>query len=52
MQISKINKNQLDKIGKLSTEYELNILYLADSLGSLDPVNTINTVKHLNHRNP
>ncbi len=47
MQISKMNENQLNIIGKLATEYDIDILYLADSFGSLTPDNIVDIVIYL-----
>tara|TARA_B100000700_G_scaffold329329_1_gene450587 strand:- start:4943 stop:6559 length:1617 start_codon:yes stop_codon:yes gene_type:complete len=47
MQISEMNENQLNIIGKLATEFDIDILYLADSLGSLIPDDIFHIVRNL-----
>jgi|TARA_Y100000310_G_scaffold340266_1_gene435410 4-hydroxy 2-oxovalerate aldolase len=44
MQISEIRENQIKKICNLSTKLNIDVLYLADSLGSLKPKETCKMV--------
>jgi 4-hydroxy 2-oxovalerate aldolase len=44
MQISEIQENQIKKICNLSKKLNIDVLYLADSLGSLKPQNTYKIV--------
>ena len=47
MQISKISHNKFKKIGIIATDNDVDIIYLADSFGSLVPDDIVDIVRFL-----
>ena len=49
MQVSKLNNEELNEIGELATKNFVDVLYFADSLGSLEPESIKSIIRSLKH---